>query len=115
MRKQLIAALTATVMAFSISSCMAGPHQLRRSVDDWDAKMYANSPILDGVLWVIPFWPLCTWGSYIGDFFIGDAYQFWFKDVWAGKGAGFDHAKIESAGKVGSLLNDNASWLKVDK
>lgn len=115
--RKLTAAALAVVTAFSLSSCLAGPHQLRRSVDDWDAKMYANSPILDGILWFpIPMWGILNWGAMFGDFFIGDAYSFWFHDVWDGKGTGFEHHKVEATdGKMGSLLNDNAGWLKVDK
>lgn len=114
MRKQLVALATAAIAAVSLSSCMAGPHQLRRTVDDWDHKMYVNSPWIDAVLWVVPVFPLCNFGAQIGDFFVGDAYAFWFKDAWDGKGTGFEHAKIEATdGKVGSLLNDGAGFLKV--
>ena len=117
MRNKLISALTATCLAFSLTSCLAGPHQLRRTVDDWDAKMYASSPLIDGILWFpVPMYPILNWGAMIGDFFVGDAYSFWFHDVWDGKGTGFEHFKVEANdGKMGSLLNDNAGWLKVTK
>ena len=98
----------------TVSACAAGPHQLRRTVDDWDAKTYASSPWLDGVLWFIPVFPLCTYGAGIVDFFVGDAYSFWFKDAWDGKGTGFTHYTPEATdGSMGSLLLDDGKFLEV--
>lgn len=116
MRKQLIALATAAVASVSLSSCFAGPHQLRRSVDDWDHSMYVKSPWLDGVMWFIPVWQIMGFGATIADTLVGDAYAFWFHDAWDGVGTGFEHHPVESTdGKVGSLLNDGAGWLKVEK
>lgn len=115
MRKQLVAIATASIAAVSLSSCLAGPHQLRRTVDDWDHKMYVNSPWIDAVMWVIPVWQIMGFGATIGDFLIGDAYAFWFKDAWDGKGTGFEHYKVDATdGKMSSLLNDGAGWLKIN-
>lgn len=110
----LVSAGLAACLTFT--SCAAGPQQLQRSVDDWDHKMYVQNPLLDGVLWVVPVFPLLNFGAAIGDFFIGNAYFFWFHDVWDGKGTGFEHAKVEATdGTVSSLLNEGSSWLKVKK
>ena len=81
MRNNLL--VTAGLAAcLTFTSCAAGPQQLQRSVDDWDHKMYVKNPLLDGVLWVVPVFPLLNFGAAIGDFFIGNAYFFWFHDVW---------------------------------
>jgi hypothetical protein len=116
MKKQLIAALAATFTSLTLTSCSAGPHQLRRSVDDWDQKLYVNSPWLDGVLWFIPVIPFATFVAYVGDFFVTDAYSFWFHDAWDGKGTGYEHFKVDAPdGKMGSLLSEGSGWLKVAK
>ncbi|GAB4152871.1 MAG: hypothetical protein Fur0037_21700 [Planctomycetota bacterium] len=116
MKKKILALATAAIASVSLSSCLAGPHQLRRTVDDWDHKMYVNNPWVDGVLWFLPVFWLLNFGAQIGDYFVGDAYAFWFHDAWDGKGTGYEHAKVDATdGKVSSLLNDGASWLKVDK
>ena len=116
MKKQLIAALAATVTSLTFTSCSAGPHQLRRTVDDWDQKLYVNSPWLDGVLWFIPVIPLGTFIAAIGDFFVTDAYSFWFHDAWDGKGTGYEHFKVDAPdGKMASLLSEGSGWLKTTK
>jgi hypothetical protein len=106
MKKQLIAALAATA-SLSLTSCLAGPHQLRRSVDDWDQKLYVNSPWLDAVLWVIPVIPIAHYIAFAGDFLVTDAYSFWFHDAWDGKGTGYEHLKVDAP--------DGSGWLKVAK
>jgi len=112
MRKTRLACALLAITA--LSACAAGPHQLNRTVDDWDAKMYTSSPWLDGVLWFIPVFPICHLGAQIGDFFIGDAYSFWFKDAWDGKGTGFNHYTPEATdGSMGSLLLDDGKFLEV--
>jgi hypothetical protein len=116
MRKIIASLALGTVAALSTTSCSAGPHQLRRTVDDWDHKMYVNSPWLDGVLWFIPVIPLATFVGAFGDFFITDAYAFWFHDAWDGKGTGYEHLKVDATdGKMGSLLMDGSSWLQIKK
>lgn len=113
MSKFLTTLALGAVTALGMTSCAAGPHQLRRTVDDWDHKMYVNSPWIDGVLWFVPVIPLANFVAAIGDFFVTDAYAFWFNDAWDGKGTGFEHLKVEATdGKFGSLLNDGAGWLK---
>jgi hypothetical protein len=112
MRKTRLACALLAITAFA--ACSAGPHQLNRSVDDWDAKTYVNSPWLDGVLWFIPVFPICHFGAIIGDFFIGDAYSFWFKDAWDGKGTGFNHYTPDATdGSMSSLLLDDGKFLEV--
>jgi hypothetical protein len=112
MRKALSGLLLGTLLCFS--GCAAGPHQLFRTVDDWDAKVYTDSPWLDAVLWVIPVMPLARFGASIGDFFIADAYSFWFQDAWDGKGTGFKHAEyLGTDGHVKSLLLEDGDFLQV--
>lgn len=114
MRKPLLALLATTVMCFSFTSCAAGPHQLKRTVDDWDHKMYVSSPWLDAVLWVVPMWPILYFGAGIGDFLIVDAYAFWFKDAWDGKGTGFKHYDVAPTdGQMTSLLADGSKFLEI--
>ncbi|MBP8299907.1 MAG: hypothetical protein KA020_06095 [Planctomycetes bacterium] len=113
--RKLVASVAVCVAAFSLTSCLAGPHQLRRSVDDWDQKMYVNSPWLDAVLWVVPVFQICGFGASIGDFFVGDAYAFWFHDAWDGKGTGFKHAETAPTdGYVNSFLGEGG-FMKVSK
>ena len=98
----------------TFASCSAGPHQLNRSVDDWDHKLYVESPWLDGILWFVPVFPIAHFVAQIGDFFITDAYAFWFKDAWDGKGTGFNHfTPTHTDGAMGSLLNDDGKWLEI--
>ena len=113
MRKALLS--LALILTCSLSSCLAGPHQLKRTVDDWDAKLYTEMPWLDAALWVVPVIPLANFGASIGDFFVGDAYAFWGSDAWDGKGTGYKHAEfLGEEGYVKSLLADG-QWLKVEK
>ena len=74
MRKTRLACALLAITTFA--ACLAGPHQLNRTVDDWDAKTYVDSPWLDGVLWFIPVFPLAHLGAQIGDFLVVDAYAF---------------------------------------
>ena len=114
--RKILATVAAATVAFSLTSCMAGPHQLCRTVDDWDHKTYVNSPWLDAVLWVVPVFPLAHFGARIGDFFVGDAWAFWRYDAWDQKGTGFKHADIAPTdGQVGSLLSEGSGFMKVNK
>lgn len=114
MRKSFLALAAAAVTSISLTSCLAGPHQLRRTVDDWDHKMYVDSPWLNGVLWFVPVFPLLNFGASIGDFFVTDAYAFWLKDAWDGKGTGFKHYDVTPTdGQMSSLLNTGAGFLKI--
>ena len=112
MKKALVA--LPLLMALTLSSCAAGPHQLRRTVDDWDQKMYIDSPWLDGVLWFVPVIPIASFLASIGDFFVTDAYAFWLKDAWDGKGTAFTHFNPKATdGAMSSLLNDDAHFLEI--
>jgi hypothetical protein len=98
----------------ALSSCLSGPHQLKRTVDDWDQKSYVSSPWLNAVLWIIPVIPIASFLGGIGDFFITDAYAFWFKDAWDGKGTAFTHFNpTPTDGSMSSLLNSGAKWLEI--
>ena len=113
MRKFVLGALL-TCFA-GLGSCIVGPHQLARTVDDWDRKMYVESPWLDAVLNIIPVVPLAKFGAGIGDFFITDAYAFWFKDAFSGEGGtGFDHWQDSSSKKMKSLLLDGGKFLEIE-
>ena len=99
--------------AMSLTSCAAGPHQLQRTVDDWDQKMYVESPWIDAVLWVVPVFPVLHFGASIADFFVTDGYTFWVKDAWDGKGTAYEHYKVEPTdGTYKSLLIDDAGYLR---
>jgi hypothetical protein len=112
MKKALVA--LPLLMALTLSSCAAGPHQLRRTVDDWDQKMYIENPWIDGVLWFIPVIPIAGYLGSIGDFFTGDLYAFWFKDAWDGKGTGFKHFNPTATdGSMSSLLNDDGKFMEI--
>ena len=97
MRKIAIAALLAA--SFTLGGCYSGPHQLQRTVDDWDQKVYVDSPWLNAVLMIIPVIPLARFGAAIGDFFITDAYAFWLNDAFGGK-----FPITWSLGIIGSLI-----------
>ena len=98
----------------TLAACSAGPHQLKRSVDDWDAKLYVSNPWLDGVLWFVPVIPIASFGAAIGDFLVTDAYSFWFKDAWDGKGTGFTHfTPTPTDGSMQSLLLDDSHFMEV--
>ena len=101
-------------LTLSLTSCAAGPHQLRRSVDDLDQKLYVENPWVDGLLWFFPVIPLLGFGASVGDFFVVDAYHFWFKDAWDGKGTAFRHFQPEATdGTMESLLYDDAKFFEV--
>ncbi len=102
----------AAAAALALVSCTAGPHQLKRTVDDWDHQLYVKNPLLNGVLHFVPVIPLAAFGASVGDFFIVDAYHFWFKDAWDGKGTAFVHAPVKPMdGAVESLLIDGAKFV----
>jgi len=110
-KARLICALLALT---TFAACAAGPHQLNRTVDDWDQRMYIDQPWLNGVLHFIPVFPIAHFVAGIGDFFIGDAYSFWFKDAWDGKGTGFTHfTPTPTDGAMQSLLLDDAHFLEI--
>lgn len=117
MRHPLSAVVPAAFAALLLSSCLAGPHQMRRSIDDWDHQMYANSPLLDGLLWIpVPLFPLLTGLALAGDAVTFDFYSFWFRDVWRGSGTGFEHLRVEApAGKAFSLIGTDGAWFRVMK
>jgi hypothetical protein len=100
----------------ALAACAAGPHQLRRSIDDWDHKSYVNSPLWNAALWVVPVFPVCYAGAFVGDFLITDAWCFWGEDAWDGKGTGFEHLTVPwTDGRMGSLWLERAGWTRVEK
>jgi len=112
---QKIVPVALLVLALCFSGCAAGPHQLMRTVDDLDQRTYVESPWMSGVLWVVPVFPALHFAASIGDFFIGDAYAFWAKDAWDGKGTGFRHYEVKHTdGSVSSLLIDDGKFMRVN-
>ncbi|MFK7740842.1 MAG: hypothetical protein AB8H80_11020 [Planctomycetota bacterium] len=109
--------LAATLLAATVlGSCAAGPHQLRRSVDDWDHKIYVNSPWLNAAMWVVPVYPVMLVGAMVGDFLVTDPYHFWLDDAWDGNGTGYVHLEVEHPdGWVDSLMMDRSGWQRVEK
>lgn len=98
------------------AACAAGPHQLRRSIDDWDHKSYVNSPWWNAALWVVPVMPLCYAGAFVGDFLVTDPLAFWGEDAWDGKGTGFEHLPVQwTDGRMNSLWMERARWVRVQK
>ena len=106
----------AMLLCISFTSCLAGPHQLKRTVDDWDQDMYVESPWLNAALWVVPVYPLLHTGAWIGDTLVGDAYTFWLNDAFSGKGgAGFVHYNVDHTdGYVNSLWMPDAKWMRIE-
>ncbi len=102
--------------AASLAACAAGPHQLRRSIDDWDHKTYVNSPWWSAALWVVPVMPAAYAGAFVGDFLITDPWAFWCEDAWDGKGTGFEHLKVEwTDGRMNSLWSERTGWTRIEK
>jgi hypothetical protein len=93
---------------------MVGPHQMSRTVDDWDRKLYVDSPWLDVVLNIIPVVPLAKVGAAIVDGLVGDLYTFWAKDAFGGKGGtGFVHWTDSANHTMKSLMLDDGKFLEV--
>ncbi len=94
------------LFSVSLTSCFAGPHQLSRSVDDWDGKTYVESPWINAALWILPI-PAMKFGASIGDMLVTDAVTFWGTDAWSGEnGAGFKHHDVGAARNAHSMLDD---------
>ena len=102
------------ILILVLASCAAGPHQLQRTVDDWDQELYVDSPWINAVLWIVPVIPLAKGLAAIGDFFIVDAYSFWIHDAWDGAGTAFDHYQVSPTdGSMQSLLINGSKFLEV--
>ncbi len=102
-------------LAFSLafSSCAAGPHQLARTVDDWNQEMYVDNPWLNGLLHAVPVMPAAEFIAKVGDFFVTDGYAFWVKDAWDQKGTAFTHKQVTPTdGAMGNLF-DGGKWLEI--
>lgn len=112
--KKTAGIILALLLVLSVTGCAAGPHQLSRTVDDWDQKLYVDSPLLDGVLYVIPVIPIVKYAAAIGDFLVVDAYSFWIKDLWDGEGTAFEHYMVKPTdGSMQSLLIDDSKFMRV--
>ena len=99
-----------------LAACASGPHQLRRSVDDWDHKIYVNSPWLNAAMWIVPIYPVMHAGALALDFAVTDPYYFWFGDAWDGNGTGYRHLEVEwTDGWVDCLLADQGEWTRSER
>lgn len=104
------------LLAATLGSCFAGPHQLRRSMDDWDHKHYVNSPRWNAVLWIVPVIPVATVVALALDTVITDPYAFWFGDAWDNAGTGYEHLPVQwNDGRVSSLWNDRSGWTRNER
>ncbi|MFY9344664.1 MAG: hypothetical protein WAT39_19380 [Planctomycetota bacterium] len=106
----------ALVLSASLAACAAGPHQLRRSVDDWDHKTYVNSPWWNAALWLVPVIPVGHAVAMVGDFLITDPWAFWCEDAWDGTGTGYKHLQVEwTDGYMTSMWCERSGWTRVDR
>lgn len=106
----------ALLLAVPFAGCAAGPHQLRRTIDDWDHNLYVNSPWVAAALWVVPVIPVATAGAWVIDFLVTDPWVFWFDDAWDNAGTGYVHLFVQPTdGQVQSLLIDRSGWTRVQK
>jgi hypothetical protein len=102
------------VAAVLSTACAAGPHQLSRTVDDWSNKNYVQSPVMNGVLHVVPVIPFVSACAAVGDFFITDAAAFWLDDAWDGHGTAFQHLAVTATdGQMQSLLIEGSGWMAI--
>lgn len=109
---------TAAVLLLAIGSCpgcLAGPHQLRRSVDDLDQALYVQNPWLNGLLWLIPAIPVLYLGAQVADSLTTDPYAFWGDDAWDCTGTGFEPADIKADYKMASMLDDQVRWFRTNR
>ncbi len=112
--RKLLAKVSIGMLALGLPGCLAGPHQLSRTLDDWDHQLYVNSPWFDALM-CVTLVPVCRAGAFVGDCLVGNAYAFWFGDAWSGSGTGFRHADPPATdGQVSSLLNEGSGFLKKD-
>lgn len=99
-----------------LAGCFAGPQQLRRSVDDWDQKVYVNSPWWSATLWVVPVMPVSYLGAFVGDFLVTNPIAFWGEDAWDGKGTGYEHQTIQwTDGRTRSVASEHGGWTRVTR
>lgn len=110
---RIVCSLAASAL---LASCAAGPHQLRRTIDDWDHQTYVNSPWFNAAMWAVPVYPALLAGAAVLDFTITDPYFFWLGDAWDGKGTGFQHVDVEwTDGHLDSLLSDRGRWMRKER
>lgn len=102
--------------ALLLTSCFAGPHQLKRSLDDWDHRIYVNSPWWNAVLWITAVLPVGYVFAWAGDFLVTDPWAFWFDDAWDGEGTGFEHLPVQWIdGRMTSLMFDRSTWTRIER
>lgn len=111
--RQAVAALGLTC-CLALPSCLAGPHQMSRTVDDWEQELYVKSPWMGALSY--PVVALVKGVARVGDIFIGDAIAFWLDDAWDSEGTGFMHYQPEfKNGYVKSMLFEDDGFGKVFK
>ena len=104
----------ALLTCFCFTSCFAGPKQLQRSVDDWDNKLYVQTPWMDGLMWTVPIIPAAHFIAFTLDTLIVNACSFWLEDAWDCKGTGFRHLVVEPQdGEMRSLMMGDSDMMKI--
>lgn len=106
----------AALALFTLPSCVVGPKQFSRSVDDWDNKLYTESPWMDVLLTVVPVIPLASVVAGVGDFLIVNPVAFWLDDAWDSHGTAFQHFEVKGEdGQMRSLLMNDSKALRVNR
>jgi hypothetical protein len=115
MGKRTLCSLLIAGSLVAFSGCQGGPHKLRKSWEDWTNQKYTESSWVHGALLsdIIPVYPIVGFVLGFGDLFV-NAYYFWSKDAWDGKGTGFDHKALVGAEKSVSSFIDKADDMMDD-
>ena len=104
----------ALLSCLCVTGCFAGPKQMQRSVDDWDNKLYVQTPWMDGLLWVVGFFPVMHMLAFTGDTLMVNGIAFWFEDAWDCKGTGFRHLVVKPQdGEMRSMMMADSEVMKV--
>ena len=103
--------LALTVFLLGLTSCAAGPHQLRQTLN-YDQHANAQNSWLSGIQWIIPILPLARLGGAVADFFRDDE-PAWDTHAWDGQGTAYWHHQGEPpGGALDSLLCDDAQFFQ---
>jgi hypothetical protein len=103
------------LVATTLCSCLAGPQQLRRSVDDWDHALYVQNPWLDAGLWVVPVIPIASLAGGLVDCLVVNPIFVWGSDAWDCNGTGFKHHDPVPDTWCDSVLLERGRWLRTEK
>lgn len=102
MLKQRLLLPTVALSLLLLPSCLAGPHQLGRSWDDWVNQRYSENAWLHGAVFqnILPIYPLT--GGLLGflDLIIVNPYYFWSEDAWDGRGTVYEHQPTPESPRI---------------